>query len=366
MHGEAAQITEWFNERKFPDALREHLRTRYIKHRHTYSDVMGGETARWQELGVSVLATFCRDGLPHWDLIIDSAGLSVWDYYRAWLKTLKKDQDHFAMAFTAGFKRSLKDLYVGIGIPDELRVRHHMIIANSGQGKTQCIQELLLHDLETDYPIVVIDSQGEILEKLMHVVEEDHLVYLDGNEPLAISPFNIGGTRDRARVTMALELFVNMFAALDDALTAKQATMFRSLSRLLMEIPHANFNVALDILNNGTEQYNVYVSRLSLGLQTYFRETFNNRKVSGERRSQVADRLYTVLDNPTIYEMFNAPVGKVDLGKAIRDRKVILINTAADTLGPMGAAVTRHKSTSLTARSLDAFWSRGVSAACVS
>lgn len=233
---------------------------------------------------------------------------------------------------------AIKNTFLRVETPDDIRSEHHMIVAGTGHGKTQCLQEMIYKDISTGAPIIVIDSQGGMLERLLHVIPEDRIAYLDGSSPLALSPFEIGSTRDDAKVTMALDLFENMFAALETQMTTKQATLYRYLSRLLMEIPAATFETALDILANGTVGYEEYIRKLPAIPQRFFEQQFMDRSY-GETKRQIGERLFTLLENQAIGRMFNAPAGKVDIDQEIRERKVILINTAQSTLGTKGAAI---------------------------
>ena len=59
---------------------------------------------------------------------------------------------------------------VPVAIPHKTRFEHHHIVAGSGHGKTQTIQQLVLHDLQSvikgDASVVVIDSQGELINNI--------------------------------------------------------------------------------------------------------------------------------------------------------------------------------------------------------
>ncbi|GIT90183.1 hypothetical protein JANAI62_03340 [Jannaschia pagri] len=239
-----------------------------------------------------------------------------------------------------------------VAIPDHLRNQHHMIIGGTGHGKTQCLQEMILRDLEDENAcVVVIDSQEGMLERLLHVVSWDRAMYLDaGNirKPLALSAFAIGSTtrpEDEPRVRMATALYEHMFASRETKFTTKQQTLYRFLSRFLFVIPDANFDTALDILENGFEPYGDYVAHLEETEQSFVRGNLDNPKAKGasqgyrQTRQEVAQRLYTLLESATIRRMFNSPENRVDIPQAIRDDKIILINTAQQTLGLEGASL---------------------------
>ncbi|MEO0669300.1 MAG: type IV secretion system DNA-binding domain-containing protein [Pseudomonadota bacterium] len=237
-----------------------------------------------------------------------------------------------------------------IEIPYELRNQHHMIVAGTGHGKTQCLQQMLMQDFEDDDScVIVIDSQGSMLEKLLHIAPEERIMYLDGGnirQPLALSAFAIGSTHrpeDEPKVRTAVALYEHMFAVRETALTTTQSTLYRFLSRFLMVIPNANFDTALEILQDGYEPYAEYVGQLEETSQKFITTQLcdpKDKRASQSYRTtrqEVARRLFTLMESRTLKGMFNAPNSKVDIAQAIRDRKIILINTAQAVLGDEGA-----------------------------
>ena len=238
-----------------------------------------------------------------------------------------------------------------VSIPHELRNQHHMIIGGSGHGKTQCLQQMLLSDLEEDACVIVMDSQGGMLERLLHIVSWDRIVYLDGGnirQPLALAAFEVGSTsepEDERKVRTAIGLYEHMFASRETQFTTKQSTLYRFLSRFLMEIPGANFNTALDILENGYDAYADHLSQLDETSQSFVTTNLDNPKVKGssqgyrQTRQEVAQRIYTLLESSTIRRMFNSSESKVDFDEAIRQNRIILINTDQTALGLEGATL---------------------------
>jgi len=260
----------------------------------------------------------------------------IWDYFKGTPLTMMREVYHDD----------------SVSIPDHLRTQHHMILGGTGHGKTQCLQEMILKDIEDeDACSIVIDSQEGMLERLLHVVPSERVMYLDGGNisyPLALSAFSIGSTtrpEDEPRVRMATALYEHMFASRETKFTTKQQTLYRFLSRFLFAIPNANFATALDILENGYEPYDEHVARLAETEQSFIRGNLDSPKAKGasqgyrHTRQEVAQRLYTLLESATIRSMFNAPANKVDLPAAIKDNRIILINTAQQTLGLEGATL---------------------------
>jgi len=260
----------------------------------------------------------------------------IWDYFKGTPLTLMSDIFHDD----------------SVCIPDALRTQHQIIVAGSGHGKTQCLQEMILKDLEDDDAcVIVLDSQQEMLEKLLHVVSWDRCMYLDGgnlHQPLGLGAFEIGSTlkiEDEPKLRTAVALYEHMFSSRETKLTTKQSTLYRYLSRFLMVIPGANFDTALQILEHGYEGFQAHIAKLDTTSQTFIQSNLDNPKAKGasqaykQTRQEVAQRVYTLLESRAISQMFNAPVSKVDIGKAIKDNRIILINTAQSVLGDEGASL---------------------------
>lgn len=245
---------------------------------------------------------------------------------------------------------SFAHLKVALQIPPELRHLSQMIMAPPQHGKTTLIENMVADDLETGAAIVVMDSQTALLERLLRVVPRDRLVYLDAGDleyPIAFSPFSITGARpgdEEPHTTRALDMFQNMFDAEGVALTEIQTILYRNLCLFLSVIPGSGFQTAIDILTNGYEAHQGYLRRLSPSNQQWIQQHLgatrpNDRDPYAATRKQVKIRFDRMMTDPILQRLFNSPVDKVNIGQAIRDRKVILISTASQRISDTGARV---------------------------
>src|SRR4051794_29456837 len=78
-------------------------------------------------------------------------------------------------ALRAFAKQLLTETPPAQSIPTAARYGHTHIVAGSGHGKTQLLQQLILADLELvkkgERSIVVLDSQGDLINTILHVEE---------------------------------------------------------------------------------------------------------------------------------------------------------------------------------------------------
>jgi len=254
------------------------------------------------------------------------------------------------------------DYRLDITLPQETRFEHMHIVAGSGHGKTQTLQHLILHDLETvvrgEASIIVIDSQSDLINTIAGLdvfapggVLDGRLVLIDPTDiewPVALNLFDAGLDRleqysplDRERLTNSiLELYDFVLGSLLDAeMTQKQNVIFRYITRLLLHIPGATIHTLRELLEDGGyDRYRQYIDKLQGSARAFFEHEFNGREFVATKR-QVLRRLYGILENQTFERMFSHPKSKLDLFTEMNAGKVILINTAKDLLKESGTEI---------------------------
>lgn len=257
---------------------------------------------------------------------------------------------------------ALFDIPVPIAIPTETRFEHMVLVAGSGHGKTQALQQLILHDLaavaEGRASVIVIDSQSDLINTIAGLkvfapggVLHDRLCLIDPTDvewPVALNLFDVGQARlggysalDRERLLNGiLELYDFVLGSLLDAgMTGKQTVIFRYLTRLLLQIPDATIHTFRELLeDDGYERHAAHIGKLQGSARAFFENEFRGKEFTQTRR-QVLRRLYAVLENRTFERMFSHPKSKLDLFAEMNAGKVILVNTAKDLLKENGTEI---------------------------
>lgn len=249
----------------------------------------------------------------------------------------------------------LHDLFfepVPFGFPQRLRLEHTHIVAGSGHGKTQTLQHLIVSDLTRPDPpgLVIIDSQGDMLEKLsrLSLFEPGHgalasrLVVIDPRDvlhPPALNMFDVnfdrmgryGPAAKEQILNGVIELYDYMFGSLLGAeLTQKQSVIFRYLARLMLTIPGATIHDLVKLMQDATP-YMQYIEALPPGARAFFETEFADRQFA-QTKKQIQRRLWGILENPTFERMFTAPKNTVDMFEALNAGKIVLVNTSKDFL----------------------------------
>ena len=241
---------------------------------------------------------------------------------------------------------------VPFSIPERVRFEHTHILAGSGHGKTQTLQRLILSDLaRPDAPaLVIIDSQGEMLQKIAKLglfdpgegALADRMLIIDPTDvhhPPALNMFDVNqerfGKYDVAAREQILngiiELYDYIFGALLGAeLTQKQSVIFRYLARLMLTIPGATIHDLINLMTDATP-YMPAIEALPPSTRAFFTLEFSDKSFAATKK-QILRRLWGILENPTFERMFTARENRIDMFDALNTGKIVLVNTAKDFL----------------------------------
>lgn len=248
---------------------------------------------------------------------------------------------------------TLEQITVPLVIPQETRLQHMWIVADSGHGKTQLLQRFISEDLKevalSKRSIVVIDSQNKFIPtiaklkffapgqplhgKLVVLNPQDNDLALN---LFALPPRPLTNPRKRQGVINAtLELYSFMFASLlDREMTGKQRTLFEYAADLLFHVPGAAMKDFRALMRRGgIEPYRQHIAKFDehSALRQFFDHDFDTKEYSSTKE-EVLSRLATMLRNPTFDAMFNQQENRFDLFTEMNAGKVILINTCQSLL----------------------------------
>ncbi len=254
------------------------------------------------------------------------------------------------------------NMKVPVKISQSTRFEHQHIVAGSGHGKTQTIQQLILHDLKSvikgKASVIVIDSQGELIRNISDLAIFrpgsplfDKLVVVDPTDveyPVALNLFDVKMDRineysqlDREKmVNGILELYDFVLGSLLAAeMTQKQSVIFRYITRLMIQIPNATIATLRELLEEGgADKYREHINKLQGSARSFFETEFDSKEFV-QTKKQVLRRLWGILENQSFERMFLHPRNKLDLFSEMNAGKIILINTAKDLLKEDGTEI---------------------------
>jgi hypothetical protein len=259
----------------------------------------------------------------------------------------------------------LRDLFltlVPFAIPERVRFEHSWICAGTGHGKTNAISTMLCRDLDAvargECSLLVMDSQNQLIPAIanLQVFAEGQplhgkLVLIDPSDieyPVQLNLFSIGTERANSYSMLERERLLNstielydfvLSALLGSEMTARQGTLFRFATQLMMVIPDATIHTFRTLMQpGGYDKYRSHIDKLQGTAKEFFETQFNS-KIFEQTKQQVVARLFTICENRTFERLFTHPQSKLDLYSEMNAGKVILINTAKDLLKQQGTEV---------------------------
>lgn len=246
---------------------------------------------------------------------------------------------------------------VPLKLTHEDRFSHMHVIGGSGAGKTQLLQHLILHDLQSEDPpaLVIVDGQTDLIQKISHLALfdpehgklRDKLLLItprDIEYPPALNIFDVNRERlgqydetTKEQVTAGvIQTFDYLFNGLLGAdLTAKQGVFFRFVARLMLALPetlgrNATILDLIDLMDD-PGPYQKAIDSLPPIQRNFFERDFKS-KTFAQTKEQIRYRLNAILENPTLARLFTAPITKIDLFKELNNQTIILVDTAKDFL----------------------------------
>jgi hypothetical protein len=240
-------------------------------------------------------------------------------------------------------------------LPLNSRFAHMHIVAGSGYGKTQLLQQLILFDIDEFHDgkgsIVVMDSQGDLIRNITQMVNlpSDRVVIIDPNDvehPPALNLFDFGLDRlesyspveQEKLINGAIALYEYLFGALLGAeLTARQGLIFRFLARLMMVIPGATIHTLIELIED-TDAIRSHLHKLDPTSRLFFEKQFF-APIYDNTRQQIVSRLWMIIGNRSLERMFANPKNKLNLFEEMNKGSIILINTAKDLLKQEGCEI---------------------------
>ncbi|SMN17145.1 VirD-like protein [uncultured Candidatus Thioglobus sp.] len=132
-------------------------------------------------------------------------------------------------------------------------------------------------------------------------------------------------------VNSSIDLYEYLFGAIFGAeLTSKQGTIFRYVAKLMAEIPNATIHTLRNLMEDG-KKYQKYIDRLNGSAKDFFNTQFFSTSFSQIKR-QILSRLWSILSNETLENLFSSSENKVNIFEAMNDGKIILVNTSKSLL----------------------------------
>lgn len=227
-------------------------------------------------------------------------------------------------------------------LPLKQRLEHQWIIGASGSGKTQLIQRMICDDIENGRSVVVIDSQRDMIQKLLRLKHGMDLLYIDPEDvesPPGIALFDqkFGTGREaEAREAAVIQNYEYMFSVFGSELTGRQGSIFTYALRLMFHVPDSNIHTLISLFRG--EDFRKYIGELSQVEREFFEKEFLSPQYKANRE-QILAKLNIIVSNRTLRRIFANKRKVFDFHEVLSRPCVTLISTSRAQLQTQGCAL---------------------------
>ena len=250
-------------------------------------------------------------------------------------------------------------------LPFRFRQKHHLLISESGGGKSENQKALLLMDkmprederapVSSRLAVVLIEPAGDVSEEIAQqkVFYEDfkfrqkngrdpNLIYVDPllahaeGKYFVFNPFDVSGKNhsDIQLGKLAQQLSSSIVAMLGSGneLSLQMDTVLHPCLFLLLTLPDSTFHNLLGLMNDDSELVELGKQSSNLVHRRFFRERFLASSYKRTKAS-VATKILSLLNHEAFTKMCCSPRSSFDLEQAVQEGKTIIIPLSKGKLG---------------------------------
>jgi RecA/RadA recombinase len=235
--------------------------------------------------------------------------------------------------------------YAGISdrvcIPEEPRQRSTHLIGRSGMGKTTVQEHMILSDIERGDGVAVLDPHGDLVERIIRLIPEEHAgrtIYFNPGDPEWVPIWNplepIPG-QDSAQtaddIVQAIRSFVSSGGWGD-----RLENILRHIIFALLHLPKSTFLDISDLLRNKSDESKILRREIlkvvdNETARQFWRHDYD--KYSKDDLGPPKNKLSKLLVSGTVSLMLSQPDNQINFRQIMDQGSIFLVNLS--TVGPM-------------------------------
>ena len=228
--------------------------------------------------------------------------------------------------------------YAGISqkvcIPLDVRRRHTHLIGASGSGKSTAAEHMILDDIEEGHGVAVLDPHGDMVERLLYLIPEQHVkrvIYFNPADPYWIPLWNpldripgqeIGRTAND--IVTAIKSFVS-----DGGWGDRLETILRNLSFSLLHLTGATFLDISNLLRNKSKTNEALICEILKVIDNQTVRQFWAHDYRGYGKNDLSppiNKLSKLLVSGSISLMLSQPENRFNFRKIMDQGNMLLVN----------------------------------------
>jgi len=236
-------------------------------------------------------------------------------------------------------------------IPEDVRLQHVHLFGAAGQGKTNCMVHMALHDVNERHGVAVIDPRGEMVADLLRRLPSrqlDRIIYLNPAEPDWVpiwNPLKCGTGQGAALVADAT---VRAFRGLAGDMGDRLEYLLRQAIIGVLHLPDGTLFDVCNLLRKGTPESERLRHRILAVVDDAITRRFWEHdflKYTPIDLVPPQHRLSKLLGNVTISRMLSQPESRFNFRDIMDTGKILLVDLSGvgiDAGNVLGCLVISH------------------------
>ncbi len=228
---------------------------------------------------------------------------------------------------------------IPFGIKAEDRTRHMYIIGKTGMGKSTCIENMAVQDIENGEGFAFIDPHGKSAALLLEYIPPERMkdvVYFapfDMENPISFNIMEDVGADKRHLVANGLmSVFKKLWV---DAWSARMEYILSNVILALLEYPDATLLGVNRMLADKVYRKKVVDNIKDPAVKAFWVDEYAkySEKYAAEATPAIQNKIGQFTSNPLIRNIIGQPHSSFDLRKLMDERKILIVNLSKGQVG---------------------------------
>ena len=220
------------------------------------------------------------------------------------------------------------------------RREHIAIFGATGVGKSTLLLNIIAQDIARGDGILVLDPNGDLAEAAMALVPRrlatnfSYFNVTDADWPVAFNLVDAPADRDQ-RALLVTSLVTAFRFMWDQSWGDRMADMIRNACQLLVDNPGTTLLDLLRVLKDQDFRERLLGRCTNFATTQYFHDTFDrwDARQQSDYTSPVSNKIGAFLHHPLMQNILGQPRSKLDLGFAMNNRRIVLVNLSIGQIG---------------------------------
>ncbi len=219
-------------------------------------------------------------------------------------------------------------------IPDLRRTKHTHLIGGTGVGKSTTGEHMILQDIEQGHGVAVLDPHGDLIERLLGLIPENHVdrtIYLNPGDPDYVplwNPIERAAGQDVGRSASNIVIAIKSFVA-SGGWGDRLENILKNLVFAILHLPQGTFLDISNLLRNKSKESKKMRQEILEVLENETARQFWLHDYEGYSKSELSppiNKLSKLLLSDTVSLMLSQPENRFNFRKIMDEGKILLIN----------------------------------------